>query len=96
MKEKNAMRTLAIALLVALGAALETSTAAATPPQSAYDGNLNTRWANDGTLATAWIQYDLGSAQPIAAVKVRRLRDRDLCDRDVTRLADHATVTVSA
>jgi len=51
MKEKNAMRTLAIALLVALGAALETSTAAATPPQSAYDGNLNTRWANDGTLA---------------------------------------------
>ena len=46
--------------------------------ERAYDGNLNTRWANDGTLATAWIQYDLGSAQPVAAVKIRPYNGRTM------------------
>jgi len=44
----------------------------------AHDGKINTRWANDGTLATAWIQFDLGQVQTVAAVKLRPYNGRTM------------------
>ena len=46
--------------------------------EKAHDGKINTRWANDGMLATAWIQYGLGQAQPVAAVKIRPYNGRTM------------------
>ena len=46
--------------------------------ENTYDGKINTRWMNDGTLAAAWIQYDLGSAQSVAAVKIRPYNGRTM------------------
>jgi len=46
--------------------------------ENTYDGKINTRWMNDGTLAAAWIQYDLGSAQRVAAVKIRPYNGRTM------------------
>lgn len=36
----------------------------------AYDGDSATRWCNDGTLANAWIQFDLGSAKSVKKVRL--------------------------
>lgn len=38
--------------------------------EQAYDNNVDTRWCNDGTLANAWIQLDLGSAKSIGKVRL--------------------------
>jgi len=61
--------------------------------ERAYDGNLNTRWANDGTLATAWIQYDLGSAQRVAAVKIRPYNGRTMTYPIKIEVGDGSTMT---
>ena len=36
-----------------------------------YDRNLKTYWANDGTVPTAWIQYDLGSVTEVDRIKLK-------------------------
>lgn len=36
----------------------------------AYDGDPATRWCNDGTLANAWIQFDLGSPKSVKKVRL--------------------------
>lgn len=36
----------------------------------AYDGDPATRWCNDGTLANAWIQFDLGSSKSMKKVRL--------------------------
>jgi hypothetical protein len=41
------------------------------PAVNSYDRNRGTRWANDGTVSNAWIQYDLGSVSTINRVKLR-------------------------
>jgi hypothetical protein len=41
------------------------------PAVNSYDRNRRTRWANDGTVANAWIRYDLGAVQKIERVKLR-------------------------
>jgi hypothetical protein len=38
--------------------------------EKAYDNSIETRWCNDGTLANAWIQLDLGSAKPVGKVRL--------------------------
>jgi hypothetical protein len=38
------------------------------PPQNTVDNNLNTRWSNQGL--PSWIQYDLGTSQPICNVDI--------------------------
>ncbi len=38
---------------------------------NSYDRNRNTRWANDGTVANAWITYDLGSVSEIDRIKLK-------------------------
>jgi uncharacterized repeat protein (TIGR02543 family) len=35
-----------------------------------YDNTTGTRFCNSGTLATAWIQYDLGSVKKVSKVRV--------------------------
>jgi uncharacterized repeat protein (TIGR02543 family) len=35
-----------------------------------YDNNTGTRFCNSGILATAWIQYDLGSVKKVSKVRV--------------------------
>jgi hypothetical protein len=41
------------------------------PAVNSYDRSRSTRWANDGTVATAWIKYDLGRVSDINQIKVR-------------------------
>ncbi|MEN6309193.1 MAG: LamG-like jellyroll fold domain-containing protein [Anaerohalosphaeraceae bacterium] len=41
------------------------------PAVNSYDRNRGTRWANDGTVANAWIKYDLGAVSEIDRVKVK-------------------------
>jgi hypothetical protein len=36
--------------------------------ENTYDGAPLTRWANDGSLSTAWIQYDFGSPRLISKI----------------------------
>ena len=36
-----------------------------------YDGDESTRWANDGSLSHALIQYGLGSIQTVAGVRIK-------------------------
>ncbi len=38
--------------------------------ENTYDTNTETRWASDGTLENAWIEYDLGSTKTIAHVNL--------------------------
>src|SRR4051812_2739893 len=35
-----------------------------------YDNNTSTRFANNGTLSTAWIQYNIGSAKTVSKVRM--------------------------
>ena len=39
-------------------------------PGDSFDGNTSTRWANNGNLANAWIDYDLGSSQTVNRVRL--------------------------
>ncbi len=41
------------------------------PAVNSYDRNRGTRWANDGTVGTAWIKYDLGTVSDINQIKIR-------------------------
>lgn len=41
------------------------------PAVNSYDRNRQTRWANDNTVANAWIQYDLGAVYPVDRIRVR-------------------------
>jgi len=41
------------------------------PAVNSYDRNRATRWANDGTVANAWIRYDLGTVAQINQIKIR-------------------------
>lgn len=41
------------------------------PAVNSYDRNRSTRWANDGNVANAWIQYDLGTVSEINRIKMK-------------------------
>ena len=41
------------------------------PAVNAYDHNRSTRWANDGSVGNAWIQYDLGSVTEVDRIKLK-------------------------
>lgn len=41
------------------------------PAVNSYDRIRGTRWANDGTVANAWVKYDLGAVSEINRIKLR-------------------------
>lgn len=41
------------------------------PAVNSYDGDSETRWANDGTVPNAWITYDLGTLSELNRVRLR-------------------------
>lgn len=47
------------------------SVEAGNPAINSYDRDRQTRWANDGTVANAWIRYDLGSVQEVERINLR-------------------------
>jgi hypothetical protein len=61
-------------------------------PENTVDGDLGTRWSAEGD--GQWIQYDLGSAQPIDTVKVAWYRgDQRTATFDVKVSSDGASFT---
>lgn len=57
-----------------LNAQIIASTAGASEPGNAtvnsYDGNATTRWANDGTLPNAWIEYTLDNTYTLTSINL--------------------------
>ena len=41
------------------------------PAVNSYDRHRATRWANDGSVSNAWIQYDLGSVCEVDRIKLK-------------------------
>lgn len=41
------------------------------PAVNSYDRNRKTRWCNDGTVANAWINYDLGQVCEVENIRLR-------------------------
>jgi hypothetical protein len=63
------------------------------PKEGSYDGKPNTRWASNAGLAGAWITYDLGSTQTVAAVKMRLFNGRILKYPIKIEVGDGSTMT---
>ncbi|PZQ87648.1 MAG: hypothetical protein DI534_14345 [Leifsonia xyli] len=66
------VRELAVSSSVNLALGKPTTASDGTAPDSATDGNLNSRWIADrtGSPDTAWLQVDLGAVTPISAVRL--------------------------